>query len=258
MTISFQHWIVALAILLDAAIGLAQGFDVDKGTPPPTQSGPMVYQRNSPLFEKYRLLIMPPCRDAVFNECSDWAINLLSYGGFVPVNIRMIEDTLFEIKLQSTSDMAINKLESNFRFPHHFELHVIFDADTVRYHVNFDVMNDSLTIQEDIRNAKVDFICLQPARKIPEDIGWIIFSNKDVKTLRKFRNEISRTAELINLDEGYYMCLPFAIKKARLSSFSVNKINNSYIQFFRVKEHDGNIIRDIFEKYPTQIANQIK
>mgnify|MGYP006967013355 FL=1 len=247
-----------LAILLEAAIGFAQGFDVDKGTPPPTRTSPMVYRLNSPLFEKYRFLIMPPCRDAVFKECADWAVNLLSYGGFVPVNIRMIEDTLFEIKLQSTIFFRIDNLESSYRLPYNFRLWVVFDADTARYYVNFDTLTDILTIEEDRRNTSADFINLVPIRKIPENVGWIIFSDRDTKLLRNFRDEISTVAELITLEEGYYMCLPFDIIKARLSSFSVNKINNFYIQFFRCKEHDRRNIRKIIEKYPTRIADRVK
>lgn len=88
MMIIVRHWLILLMVLSGTSTGLAQGFDVDRGEPPPTHSSPTVYRLNSPLFEKYRLLVMPPCRDAVFNECSDWAINLLSHGGFVPVNIR--------------------------------------------------------------------------------------------------------------------------------------------------------------------------
>jgi len=254
MMIIVRHWLILLMVLSGTSTGLAQGFDVDRGEPPPTHSSPTVYRLNSPLFEKYRLLVMPPCRDAVFNECSDWAINLLSHGGFVPVNIRMIENTLFEIKLQSTIFFRMDNLESSYRLPYNFKLWVVFDADTARYYVNFDTLTDVLTIEEDCRNTSADFINLVPIRKIPENVGWIIFSDRDTKLLRNFRDEISTVAELITLEEGYYMCLPFGIIKARLSSFSVNKINNFYIQFFRVKEHDADLIRNIIDKFPDNIA----
>ncbi len=257
-SLNVRFWLVSLIIILCASIGPAQDYDVGWGEAPTTHYSSTAYRRMSMRIEKFRLLILPPCREAVFSACADWSVSLISRGGFEPLDIRMIDDSTAEIKLQLTSDLKYEHLEANYRFPHNFELQVIFDADTVNYHLNYDTLTDSMTIREDAWNAKVKYISLEPTLKIPDDVGWIIFKGNDTKRLREFRKEISSMAELTVVRAGYYKCLPANVEKARLSGFSVNKIHDSYIQFFRIKDHDDNVIHEIMDKYPDKIAFQIE
>ena len=219
---------IKVIILFELTL-FAQGFDVDNGNPPPTQISPTVTQMNPPLFQqKYGLIIYPPCHKTVFKSLSGLNVSLISYGDFKPISITATDDTTFEMKLQSTSWPQLNNIENNFRLPYDFTLRVLFDSDSAVYHVNFDTLNDSLTIKEDPNNIKVKFIILESVLRIPEDISWIIFKDKDIGNLRQIRNDLNSMTELITMDEGFYACLPSFVKNTRLSGLSVNQINNKY------------------------------
>lgn len=253
-----RNLIIISAILFFAPALYGQGYDVEDTIPPATHTIRTPMLLNSPIFQdKYGLLIMPPCQATAIMGFSGLTVNLISHGDFKPLSIVAIDDSTFEVKLQSTSWIQTDNLQNRFRLPLNFTLKVLFDCDSAMYHVNYDTLNDSLTIIEDERNKNVKFIILETVSRIPEGISWVIFHTKDIRKIREFRNDISPLAELITLDEGYYSCLPSLIKRNRLSRFSINQINNRFIQFFRIKDADRDEITNVINGCPYLMVRQI-
>jgi len=233
-----------------------QGYDVDNNTPPQIHSS-TIFQADYPLVEKWGLLIMPPCCNSIINNTADISISMISKGGFEPLSIQMTEDSTVEIMLQSTCFVRRRTLDNGFRLPYEFSLRVIFDTDTAEYKIAYDSLKDSISIEEKGHNGDIDFLYLETILNIPEEMSWIIFNRSEFKALRKFREAITNLAQPLILDDGYYRCMPYKITKARFSDFSVNKISDSFIQFFKIRGNCREEINNLISTIPEVIAYQL-
>ncbi len=213
--------LVAVVLLVETNILLAQTYDVEDTIPPWQHTERTGLYMDSPLFdEKYKLLVYPACHG------NDINIDAKIKSGSQPFNIEIKHDTI-TITLLATTFSPCKYLHTEAVIPDTFNLFLIMGNDTALYHVAYNRDNGQLPV---VTIKESWFIELVPVMEIPENIFWIKASNLKTARILKSRISSDKLAEYIVLPEGYYRCLAggyVGIKKNR------NYVSNEIIMFFR-------------------------